>query len=144
MPRQGGESCVGHSPDADALGPSKPALIECWLSIGKLVSVAGRLPWMSRIVPVVTVIAALLAAAPAGAAHRATTDLPDDFRGPQIHLVYAIPSDGPDRGLDTGGNIAQTAANFSAWLRGQTGGRSLRYDTASGAMWARSRFPPHI
>ena len=87
-----------------------------------------------RAAPVLTAILALLLAAPATAAERATGDRPDDFSGAQVHLVYAIPSDGVDRGLDTGGQIAQTISNFQAWMRAQAGGRALRFDTAGGAL----------
>jgi hypothetical protein len=41
---------------------------------------------------------------------RSTVDRPDDISGSQVHVVYAIPSDGTDRELDTNGVIAGTVA----------------------------------
>ena len=64
---------------------------------------------------------------------RATADRPDDVSGPQVHLVYAVPADGVDRGLDTNGVIAGTVSVWETWLAGQTGGRMLRLDTYQGA-----------
>ena len=55
---------------------------------------------------------------------------PMTTRVEQIHLVYAIPSDGQDRALDTNGTIEGSVAGFQAWLDGQTRGRVLRIDTA--------------
>ncbi len=49
--------------------------------------------------------------------------------GPQIHVVYAVPSDLADRALDTNGMIAASVSNWENWLRAQTGGRYLRLDT---------------
>lgn len=34
---------------------------------------------------------------------RSEVDRPDDFKGPQVHVVYAIPSDGQDRALEPTG-----------------------------------------
>lgn len=63
---------------------------------------------------------------------RATTDRPDDVSGAQIHVVYALPSDGADRRLDTDGTLARSVEAFQRWLDGQTGGRRLRLDTYQG------------
>jgi hypothetical protein len=83
------------------------------------------------------VIGGLVLIAP-GSTHsglsRTTTDQPDDIIGPQVHVVYAIPADGTDRGLDTNGTIAASVGNWENWLRGQTGGHALRLDTAHGAV----------
>jgi hypothetical protein len=59
-------------------------------------------------------------------------DQPDDRTGKQIHLVYAIPSDGTDNQLDVDGTIAGSVASAQSWLTAQTGGRKLRLDTADG------------
>ncbi len=59
-------------------------------------------------------------------------DQPDDFSGPQVHLVYVVPSDGVDRRLDLDGTIAGTVSVAQDWLRDQTGGRGFRLDTAGG------------
>ena len=63
---------------------------------------------------------------------RSTTDRPDDFLGPQVHVIYALPSDFVDRVLDTDGTAAASVSNFQGWLRGQTGGRGLKVDTSGG------------
>jgi hypothetical protein len=68
------------------------------------------------------------------AAARTTSDQPDDRpRTQQIHLVYAVPGDGPDRGYDVDGSIATSFAVAQAWLSGQTGGKAFTLDTAGGA-----------
>jgi hypothetical protein len=72
-------------------------------------------------------------AAPAG--KRATRDLPDDFPGYQIHVMYVIPSDGADKKLDTNGTIATSVAAIRKWFVDQTQGtRSLRFDTHHGKL----------
>jgi hypothetical protein len=72
-----------------------------------------------------------VAAAP-DALPRSTTDRPDDGRGPQIHAVYVVPSDGADRALDTDGTVAASVANWQRWFVGQTLGGGLRLDTSGG------------
>jgi hypothetical protein len=62
---------------------------------------------------------------------RATADRPDDA-GPQIHVMYVIPSDGVDAQLDTNGVIANWIDSMQSWLREQTGGRTFRLDTYQG------------
>lgn len=69
---------------------------------------------------------------PAG--ERAMTDRPDDSSGYQIHVVYAVPSDGADEKLDVNGAIATSIAAGQNWFAGQTGGRTLRIDTYHGAL----------
>lgn len=63
---------------------------------------------------------------------RSTTDRPDDVSGPQLHVVYAVPSDGTDRQLDAEAMLYHSIASFQAWLRGQTGGRELVFDRRHG------------
>jgi hypothetical protein len=65
---------------------------------------------------------------------RATADRPDDRGGLQVHLIYALPSDGVDRGFDTDGSIQNSADAYQRWLSGQTGGRTLRLDTFEGSL----------
>lgn len=65
---------------------------------------------------------------------RALIDQPDDIAGPQIHVMYVLPSDGADAQLDLDGAIAVSVAAFQKWLAGQTGGRRLRLDTYQGAL----------
>jgi hypothetical protein len=77
--------------------------------------------------------ASTAAAARGDTSGRAYADRPDDFSGAQVHLVYAIPSDGTDRGLDTNGVIAGSWASAQTWLAAQTGGRRLRIDGSGGS-----------
>jgi len=65
---------------------------------------------------------------------RSATDRPDDVGGNQIHIVYVVPSDGADRGLDTSGVLSNSAGSFQQRLAGQTGGRQLRVDTYQGRL----------
>jgi Divergent InlB B-repeat domain len=76
----------------------------------------------------------LAAATPARALPRVTFDRPDDFAGPQVHMLYVVAADVADRGLDTDGEIAASVASWQGWLRGQTGGRGIRLDTYQGAL----------
>jgi len=63
---------------------------------------------------------------------RATVDRQDDRLGLQVHMIYALPSDGIDRAFDTDGSIQNSADAFQRWLSVQTGGRTLRIDTFQG------------
>jgi len=65
---------------------------------------------------------------------RSTVDRPDDFGGLQVHVIYAVPSDGADRAFDTSGGIESSTASYQARLSGQTGGRVLRFDTYQGSL----------
>ena len=65
---------------------------------------------------------------------RSTVDRPDDVPGLQVHVVYAVPSDGVDRGFDTDGGIESSTASYQQWLSEQTGGRVLRMDTFQGSL----------
>ena len=62
----------------------------------------------------------------------AGADRLDDLAGPQVHLVYAIPSNGEDRSFDTDGSVARSIRLVQDWLAGQTGGQRLRLDTYGG------------
>jgi hypothetical protein len=64
---------------------------------------------------------------------RATSDRVDDIAGKQVHVVYALPSNGRDRRLDTSGALAASVDSFQRWLGGQTGGRRFRIDTYKGS-----------
>ena len=68
------------------------------------------------------------------AANRSTIDRPDDVTGPQLHVVYVLPSDGTDRHLDTDGTLGHTVGSWETWLSEQTGGRVFRLDTYQGAL----------
>lgn len=63
---------------------------------------------------------------------RSLTDRPDDSGGPQVHVIYVLPSDQPDQQLDTNGTIANSVAAWQTWLAGQTDGRTLRVDSYMG------------
>jgi List-Bact-rpt repeat protein len=65
---------------------------------------------------------------------RATIDRPDDVAGSQIHVIYALPSDGTDRALDQSGTLEGSVAAWNAWLADQTGGRNFRLDTSNGLL----------
>jgi hypothetical protein len=65
---------------------------------------------------------------------RATIDRPDDVTGAQIHVIYALPSDGTDRTLDQGGTLDGSVASWNAWVAAQTGGRTFRLDTSNGLL----------
>lgn len=89
----------------------------------------------------ITIIAALSAcSAPAPATDapiaiaRHTTDLPDDFIGKQVHLMYVLPADATDRELDTNGVIRTSVGAWQHWLSNRTGGRTIRLDTYQGEM----------
>ena len=60
-------------------------------------------------------------------------DQPDDLAGPQIHVVYALPSDAEDRNLDRYGDIERSLGAIQHWLEGEIGHR-LRLDTTGGRL----------
>ena len=49
---------------------------------------------------------------------RATADRPDSVSGPQVHVVYALPSDGVDRSLDVDGTLTRSVTAWERWLAG--------------------------
>ncbi len=53
---------------------------------------------------------------------------PDAIGAFQIHVVYAIPSDGADRFAERVSAIATDAASIDAWWRAQDAGRTPRFD----------------
>jgi len=69
-----------------------------------------------------------------GISTRSTTDQPDDIGGSQMHIIYALPSDGADQNYDTNGRIASSVSAFQNWLCDQTGGQALRLDTYQGKL----------
>ena len=65
---------------------------------------------------------------------RSTVDRPDDRPGPQVHVLYVLPSDGADATLDTDGTLTASVQNWQNWLKGQTGGFGMRLDTSGGEL----------
>lgn len=59
---------------------------------------------------------------------RSTRDLPDDVDGPQVRVLYVLPSNAPDHQWDVNGFLHETAASANEWLFAN-GGRSVRFDT---------------
>ena len=60
---------------------------------------------------------------------RSLIDRADNTNLNQIHLVYAVPSDGVDSYLDEQGWLAETAALGQNWFYQVSGGATLRIDT---------------
>jgi hypothetical protein len=65
---------------------------------------------------------------------RTTTNRTDESTLPRFKLLYLIPNDGTDRGLDTNGTIHRTISSGQRWLASQTAGRAIRYDVADGGL----------
>ena len=63
-----------------------------------------------------------------GTGASATDRLPD-VAGRQIHVIYAVPSDGPERFTAAASEIATDLASVDAWWRGEDPARTLRFDT---------------
>jgi hypothetical protein len=76
-------------------------------------------------------------AVPAGPApeapERATVDREDDFPGPQVHVVYTVPSGRVDRALDSG-LIQSSVAAAQAWFAEESDGARFRFDTFDGQL----------
>ncbi len=64
---------------------------------------------------------------------RTTEDCPDDVDLPQIHLIYALPSDVTDLELDKNDSIRDSVESAQSWLAKESGsGARLRFDTCQG------------
>lgn len=61
------------------------------------------------------------------------SDQEDDLKGFQFHVIYMVPSDGTDRGLDTDGTLNTSVSAAISWFKSQTG-YDLRYDTFNGKL----------
>lgn len=59
------------------------------------------------------------------------TDRLDTATGPQVHMVYAIPSDGVDAFAATASAIATDVESADAWWRAQDPTRTPRFDLAA-------------
>lgn len=62
---------------------------------------------------------------------RSLADRPDDVTGPQVHFIYAVPSDLQDRRLDLTNNFQYSVLAMNRWLGTQIG-QQLRLDTWQG------------
>ncbi len=62
---------------------------------------------------------------------RSTRDRPDDISGPQIHFIYAVPSDIEDMNRDRFGEMERSVVAIQNWLPEEIGQR-LRVDTYEG------------
>jgi hypothetical protein len=60
----------------------------------------------------------------------ASTDRPDAVAGRQIHVIYALPSDGADRWPDVGPGITTDLAAVAVWWQHQDYTRAPRFDLA--------------
>jgi hypothetical protein len=67
-------------------------------------------------------------------AERETRDRADEASGYQVHVVYAIPEDGSDRALDTGGALGASVSVWNGWLDDAAGGSHIRLDTCGGEL----------
>ncbi len=73
-----------------------------------------------------------LAKLPLAVPEAAGDDRTDDLAGPQIHVMYVVPSDRLDRKLHLNGTLHRSVDSFQRWLAARTGGRALRLDTYRG------------
>jgi hypothetical protein len=100
---------------------------------------------VQRLLAAAVITSAAMSLTPSGAAStrapaygptlaRSTVDRPDDSRKSQIHIMYVLPSDRLDRGLDTDGTLKNTVTSFQRWLFGQTGKRVMRFDTSNDSL----------
>ncbi len=65
---------------------------------------------------------------------RSSSNRTDESTAGRVKLLYTLPSDGTDRGLDTNGTIHRTISSGQRWLASQTGGRFMRYDVSDGGL----------
>jgi len=63
---------------------------------------------------------------------RTTSDRTDDNTRYQVRPLYVLPSNVADEKVDTNGRICRSLAAGAHWLRGQTGGARLRFDSNKG------------
>lgn len=65
---------------------------------------------------------------------RVVVDQPDDVSGPQIKVMYVLPSDATDRLLDVNGTLTRSVGAFQGWLRRESGGQQFKMDTRNGQL----------
>ena len=61
-------------------------------------------------------------------------DRADEVAGPQVKVMYVLPSDGPDRQLDQNRALATSVESWTRWVERASGGQRLRLDTYQGAL----------
>src|SRR3989440_2669058 len=123
-------------PDGTARGRDLPVLGQDVDGLGQAAAPRRRPPRLRRALAALAALACAgaMPAAAQGALPRALTDRPDDFAGPQVHVLYVVAADVSDRELDTGGEVGASVESWQRWLRGQTGGRGIRLDTYQGRL----------
>lgn len=124
--RRGGFGFGLGSPGADAIGHTISATItapSCTTHVSWRVEATneqtGPLPTTSPV---------------ACTTERASTDRVDDVPGHQVHLIYALPSDGPDAQLDRRGQIGTALDRVQEYLRQRLDGSTFRLDTCDGKL----------
>ena len=65
---------------------------------------------------------------------RTAVDRVDDSTDHQVHLIYAIPSDGVDAELDSNGRIDASFEHIETFLRDRLDGHAFRLDTCDGKL----------
>lgn len=65
---------------------------------------------------------------------RSIIDRSDDNSDYQVHVLYVLPSDVPDKQYDTNGRIAISVSAWQNWLCNQTGGKTLKFDAYQGML----------
>lgn len=88
---------------------------------------------MRLLVPLILAMSGLVAAPAASALPRSFADRPDDVGGQQIHAIYLLASDSPDRRRDVRGEIAGSIAVAQEWMERKTA-RRFRLDTFEGEL----------
>lgn len=89
------------------------------LAAGPLASDLGAAPAASLAIPTQW----------CGSGVTAADRLPDALGGQQIHVVYAVPADGPERFVAAANGIATDLATIDAWWRREDPTRTIRFDT---------------
>ncbi|MBA2331392.1 MAG: hypothetical protein H0V94_01195 [Actinobacteria bacterium] len=92
--------------------------------LGLVAFVAALLIWGSAAAPAEAAVPTIWCGVGASAADR----LPDPS-GRQIHVIYAVPADGPDRFAAAANEIATDLATVEAWWQREDPSRTLRFDT---------------
>ena len=95
-------------------------------------SLALRLPIVLSLILSASLLIPMSVPANAAPA-RSLVDRLDDLKGPQVHLIYAIPSDAVDQSWDINGQYKTWIDRAQEWLNTQISKR-LRFDTFGGEL----------